>query len=246
VGVRVRFLGSGDAFGSDGRLHTCFHVSGGAAPFLIDCGASAMISMRRFGVDPSGVPLIVLSHLHGDHFGGIPFVVLDGQLVSRRTEPLTIAGPPGCAARIDALMEAMFPGSAGASRRFKLSVVELEPGARNELPGLTVTPQEVVHPSGSPSLALRCEYADRIVSYSGDTEWTDALLPVAADADLFIAEGYFLDKKVPFHLDVATLRANAARLGARRTVLTHMSPDVLDHPDAAGCEMAADGLVLDL
>jgi ribonuclease BN (tRNA processing enzyme) len=246
VGVRVRFLGSGDAFGSAGRLHTCFLVSGGEAPFLIDCGASAMISMRRFGVDPSSVPLIVLSHLHGDHFGGIPFVVLDGQLVSRRTEPLTIAGPPGCAERIDALMEAMFPGSAGASRRFDLSIVELVPGERNELAGVTVTPREVIHPSGSPSLALRCEYADRVISYSGDTEWTDALLPVAADADIFIAEGYFREKKVRFHLDVATLRANAERLGARRTVITHMSPDVLDHPDAAGYEMAADGLTLDL
>jgi ribonuclease BN (tRNA processing enzyme) len=246
VGVRVRFLGSGDAFGSGGRLHTCLLVSGGDAPFLIDCGASAMISMRRFGVDPSSVPLIVLSHLHGDHFGGIPFVVLDGQLVSRRTAPLTIAGPPGATARIEALMEAMFPGSAGARRRFDLSIVELAPGERNELEGVTVTPQEVVHPSGSPALALRCEYADRVVSYSGDTEWTDALLPVAADADLFIAEGYFRDKKVPFHLDVATLRANAGRLGARRTVITHMSPDVLDHPDLAAYEMAADGLELDV
>jgi len=242
----VRFLGSGDAFGSNGRLHTCFLVDGGETPFLIDCGASAMISMRRFGVDPSSIPLIVLSHLHGDHFGGIPFVVLDGQLVSKRTEPLTIAGPPGCEARIHALMEAMFPGSAGASRRFELSIVELAIGERNELPGVTVTPREVIHPSGSPSTALRCEYADRVISYSGDTEWTDALLPVAADADLFIAEGYFRDKKVPFHLDVDSLRENAARLGARRTVLTHMSPDVLDHPDEVEYEMADDGVVLDV
>jgi ribonuclease BN (tRNA processing enzyme) len=93
--MRLKFLGSGDAFGSGGRLNTCFLVNHGEAGFLIDCGASAMISIRRFGVDPNQIGVIVLSHLHADHFGGVPFFILDAQLVSRRTRPLIIAGPKG-------------------------------------------------------------------------------------------------------------------------------------------------------
>jgi ribonuclease BN (tRNA processing enzyme) len=247
VALRVQFLGSGDAFGSGGRLHACFHVTGGRAPFLVDCGASALIAMRRFGVDPSGIGLVLLSHLHGDHFGGIPFLVLDGQLVSRRSAPLTIAGPAGTEQRVWELMEAMFPGSAGARRRFELRVVELEPGRADLLDGLVVTPQEVRHPSGAPALALRIEGGDRVLAYSGDTEWTDALIDVARGADLFVAEGYFVEKRVPFHLDVATLRAGAERLGAKRTVLTHMSPDVLDRPEqVADFELAHDGWAIDV
>ena len=40
--MQLRFVGCGDAFGSGGRLNTCFHVSGREANFLIDCGASAL------------------------------------------------------------------------------------------------------------------------------------------------------------------------------------------------------------
>jgi ribonuclease BN (tRNA processing enzyme) len=88
--MRVKFLGSGDAFGSGGRLNTCFLVDRGEANFLIDCGASAMISIRRFNMDPNSVETILLSHLHGDHFGGLPFFILDAQLISKRTAPLSL------------------------------------------------------------------------------------------------------------------------------------------------------------
>src|SRR5258707_14014083 len=101
--VYMMCLGCGDAFGTGGRLNTCFLVNRRDASFLIDCGASAMISIRRFGVDPNGVDAIILSHLHVDHFGGLPSFILDAQLVSRRTRPLMIAGPKGLGARLDAL-----------------------------------------------------------------------------------------------------------------------------------------------
>lgn len=244
--LRVQFLGTGDAFGSGGRLQTCFCVSSEKTRFLLDCGASALSAMRGQGVDPTDISFVLLSHLHGDHFGGVPFLLIEGQLVSKRTEPLTIAGPPSVAERIDALMECMFPGSSKARRRFEVEIVELKSGERQSLGETTVTPAEVVHPSGAPALALRIELADRIIAYSGDTEWTDALLSVARDADLFIAEGYTVDKPVPFHLDVAALRANADRLGAHRTVLTHMGAAAMSCQADIGFEMVDDGMTIDL
>lgn len=104
--VRLRFLGSGDAFGSGGRFQTCLLLDGaGDGLVLIDCGASSLIAMRRAGVDPSAVGWVLLTHLHGDHFGGLPFLVLDGQF-SRRTRPLVVAGPPGARARVEAARRA--------------------------------------------------------------------------------------------------------------------------------------------
>jgi hypothetical protein len=82
--MRLQFLGCGDAFGSGGRFNTCFHVTTGSAQFLVDCGASSMIAIRRFGVEPNAIETIFITHLHGDHFGGLPFFILDAQLVSRR------------------------------------------------------------------------------------------------------------------------------------------------------------------
>src|SRR5256885_5253601 len=101
--MRVRFLGSGDALGSGGRFQTCIHVQAAGAQVLLDCGASSLVAMRRFGVDPQAIDAVVLSHLHGDHFGGVPFLILDAQF-KRRTRPLTVAGPPGVEARVRATM----------------------------------------------------------------------------------------------------------------------------------------------
>ncbi len=244
--VEVRFLGSGDAFGSGGRFHTCFLVTAGGARFLIDCGASSLIAMRRFGVDPNGVAVILLSHLHGDHFAGVPFVLLDAQFVSRRTRPLVIAGPPGTTKRIEEGREVLFPGSAAAELRFPLDVVELDPERPRRLGDITVVPYRVRHPSGDPPLALRIECAGKVIAYTGDTEWTDALLPAARDADLLIAEAYTVDRKVKFHMDLETLLARRGDLGAKRMILTHMGPDVLARLDTLPCEFAEDGKVITL
>ena len=122
--VTLTFLGSGDAFGSDGRFQTCLALRGGPATVLVDCGASSLIAMKRFGVAPNDVAAVVLSHLHGDHFGGLPFLVLDGQF-TRRTSPLVVAGPPGVRERVERAMEVLFPGSSRVERRFAVEYVEL-------------------------------------------------------------------------------------------------------------------------
>jgi ribonuclease BN (tRNA processing enzyme) len=247
--MRLKVLGCGDAFGSGGRLNTCFLIDRGKESFLIDCGASVMISIRRFGVDPNHILAIVLSHLHADHFGGLPAFILDAQFISRRTQPLVIAGPEGLASRLEALMEAHFPGSSKVKRKFPIEIVELAPEARTDIAaGLaTVTGYEVVHPSGTPSLALRVESSGKIISYTGDTEWTDTLLKAGRDADLLICEAYQYDKKVPFHLDYGTLREKLPLMTPKRVLLTHMSEQMLRHvPEVQGYETAYDGLEVEL
>jgi ribonuclease BN (tRNA processing enzyme) len=236
----VTFLGSGDAFGSGGRLQTCMHVDAGSTRFLIDCGTTALIAMRRYGVDPNEIDLIVISHLHGDHFGGLPFLILDGQF-GRRTKPMRIAGPPGTRARLDAAMEVFFPGSTKVERKFAVEVTELTDGAETGLGDVRVTPYQVTHPCGAPPFALRMAVAGKTICYSGDTEWTDALIVAARHADLFVAEAYFWDRKVKFHLDFATLWAQREAIGAKRLIVTHMSPDMLGRLAELPCEYAEDG-----
>jgi ribonuclease BN (tRNA processing enzyme) len=244
--LRLTFLGSGDAFGSGGRGQTCMHVTGAERSFLVDCGPSALPAMRRLGVDPNDVELVLLSHLHGDHFGGLPFLLLDAELPSRRTNPLTIAGPAGTLERLRQAMEVLFPGAWRERWRFPLEIVELEPERRNEVGGLTVTPYVVSHPSGAPPLALRIEVDGRVVAFSGDTEWTPALSSVADGADLLVVESYTFDQPVPYHLDYRTLMRHAPELRAKRLVVTHMSAEMLDRVGGLDCEYAEDGKRLEL
>lgn len=238
--VEILFLGSGDAFGSGGRFQTCFHVRAEATQFLIDCGASSLIAMKRFGVDPSSLDIILLSHLHGDHFGGLPFLILDAQF-SRRTRPLVIAGPPGVEARVRDAMEVLFPGSSAVQRKFIVQFAELAEGSETVLGPLSVIPYRVVHPSGAPAFALRVTCGGKVIGYSGDTEWTDTLVQAARGADLFICEAYVFEKKIKYHLDYRTLMDRRTQLGCRRLMLTHMSDDMLQRLQGLDADSAEDG-----
>jgi ribonuclease BN (tRNA processing enzyme) len=239
--LSVQFLGSGDAFGSGGRFQTCIYVQSEATRFLIDCGASSLIAMRRFGVDPSLIDIILVTHLHGDHFGGLPFFILDAQLISKRTRPLVVAGPPGLKARLPEAMEALFPDSSRVQQKFPLQLIELAADTETSVAPLVVTAHEVVHPSGATAYALRIACGEKVIAYSGDTEWTDALTEAARGADLFICEAYFFAKKVKYHLDYQALLSHREELGCRRLVLTHMSEDMLQRLQQVDLECAEDG-----
>lgn len=240
AGVRIRILGSGDAFGSGGRLQTCILAESNGHSSLVDCGASSLIALKRAGVDPNDIDTVLISHLHGDHFGGLPFLILDGQF-SGRSDCLRVAGPPGIKARVAEAMEVFFPGSSGARRKFEVRFQELPEGIPSSVGPLRVTPYEVVHACGAPPYALRVEIGERTVAYSGDTEWTDRLVMAASGADLFICESYFYEKRVPFHLDYSTLMRHSSELGCKRIVVTHMSSDMLSHVPDLEVQAAHDG-----
>jgi ribonuclease BN (tRNA processing enzyme) len=201
--------------------------------------------MKRAAVDPSSLGWVLLSHLHVDHFGGVPLLILDGQF-SRRTRPLVIAGPPSVRRRIEATMEAFFPGSTSITRRFSTDFVELQEGVPCSVGPAIVTSLAAQHASGAPSYILRVEYGGKLIAYSGDTEWTETLVEAARGADLFICEAYFFDRKIRYHLDYQTLRQHRERLACRRLILTHMSLDMLDHLGEIDYEHAEDGQVVAL
>ena len=113
--MQVRFAGSGDAFGSGGRFQTCIWLGGGGQVLLVDCGATSLVALKAQGLDPNEVGAVAVTHLHGDHFGGLPFLILDGQF-TRRSTPLLVAGPPGIRARLTEAMENLFPGSSRVRR----------------------------------------------------------------------------------------------------------------------------------
>jgi ribonuclease BN (tRNA processing enzyme) len=244
--LSVTFLGCGDVFGSGGRYQTCIMVKATSSTFLVDCGTSSLIAMRRFGMAPNDIDMILLTHLHGDHFGGIPFFVLDAQLISKRSRPLLIVGPSGTKKRVMAAMEIFFPGSSQVQLPFSLDIQEFEVERPHVLDEVTVIPYLVEHPCGDPPLALRMLCNGKILTYTGDTAWTETLIPAAKNADLLIAEAYFFEKHVKFHLDYHTLMSHLNDLQPKRMIITHMSDDMLNKLNMVSCECAEDGKVIEL
>jgi ribonuclease BN (tRNA processing enzyme) len=245
--MRLTVVGSGDAFGSGGRFNTCFWLETGKGTLVIDFGASALPALKKLKLDPNAIDAVVLSHLHGDHFGGLPFLLLDAQFLSRRDRPLLIAGPPGTKARLDAAMEVFFPKSTGSKWKFEWRVQEIAVGVETEVLGHSLVTAEVIHQSGAPSTALRLSDGRQVFAYSGDTEWNDALLPIARGADLFICECYNDTGKLTGHIGWETLKEHLPHLKARQVMVTHMNPTVLARAEeirTTGVLVAEDGLVL--
>jgi ribonuclease BN (tRNA processing enzyme) len=244
--MQVRFAGTGDAFGSGGRWQTCIHLTARGHVLLVDCGATSLVALKAQGLEPNAVEAVAVTHLHGDHFGGLPFLILDGQF-SRRSAPLLVAGPPGTRARLAEAMETLFPGSSHVRRRFQVEVTELAiDGTPAEVGAATVRGWQVEHACGAPPLALRIEFGGVTFAYSGDTQWTEALAEVARAADLFAAEAYTFDRPVRYHLDYQTLHDHLDEIRADRVVLTHMSADMLTRLADASLPAAYDGMIINL
>ena len=192
--MRVTVVGSGDAFGSGGRFQTCIALgpedAAGESHTLVDCRATSLVALKQQGFDPNSIRTVLITHLHADHFGGLPFLILDGQF-RRRRQDLTVVGAPGTRQRLNEALEVCFPGSSSVERRFAVHVVEHVERTPLLVDGLTVVPFEVRHAAGAPAYALRVENADSgaALAYSGDTEWIDALVDASNGTGLFLCEG---------------------------------------------------------
>jgi ribonuclease BN (tRNA processing enzyme) len=247
--MQLTIIGCGDAFGAGGSLQTSFYVRSEASTFLIDCGASTLIGMRRLRLQPNDIDTVFVTHLHGDHFGGLPWLLVDAIFVSKRTRPLVVSGPKGIEARFLTAAETLYPDITKASRGFDLSFVEYQERTPLALGGVSVTPFEVKHPSGAPPYALRFDLGGKVLAFTGDTGWVEVLCEVAQGADLFISECFQYDVVLPIHLDYATIDANYERLGAKRVLLTHMGEAMLaktGNIDRARYLIAQDGMTLEL
>jgi ribonuclease BN (tRNA processing enzyme) len=244
--LEIRFVGCGDAFGSGGRFNTCFHVKGTRHPFLIDCGATSLVALKQQYIDLNAIQTILVTHFHADHFGGVPFLIIDANFSKRQT-PLTIAGPPGLKSKFVQFMEFSFPGASTSSLNFPLNLIELPPNVTSAIDDISITPIVVDHgPQVGTCFAYRIEAFHKVLAYSSDTQWTDALIEIGKGADLLICEAYFRTLKVKWHLDLATLQAQLHNIRPKRLILTHMSNDMLAHASSIEFECARDGLVISL
>lgn len=252
--MKLTVLGCGDAFGAGGRLQTSFHVArDDGEAFLIDCGVTALIGLERAGLDPARVGIIAISHLHGDHFGGLVWWRLQAQFVGRRSRPLVVVGPAGIEARFAAAAEALYPGMLTTDPGFEMRFVEVAAGVPLAIDDLRITAFAVDHPSGAPAHALRFEHGEgvrrRVIGFSGDTGWVDALREVARGADLYISECSACEEPVRHHMSWRDISRELPDLAARRILLTHMGPAMLASRNVVGdprLVLAEDGQVLTL
>jgi ribonuclease BN (tRNA processing enzyme) len=246
MSVTLTFVGSGDSFGSGGRFNTCFLVDTPGFRFCIDFGATSLVALNRLDIAHNSIDAILLTHLHGDHCGGVPFLLMDAMLGAKRQSPLLIAGPKGTTARMVDVAAALMPGMHVMRPKFDVSYADMDCFVEHRFGPLKVTTYPAIHTKETNPTSLRVEVAGKIIAYTGDSEWTEHMPALADGADLLIAECYFYRKPVRFHLNYPDIQEHGGELRAKRLILTHLGREMLEHKGEVAEECAYDGLRIEL
>jgi ribonuclease BN (tRNA processing enzyme) len=246
MSVSVVFVGAGDAFNAAGRCHACYFVRASTTSFLLDCGPTVLLGLRQAGLDADDVDAVFVSHLHGDHFAGLPFLFLAWLYETGRDRPVSIVGPRGTEQRVRELHAAMYRDLSKRPIPFEVQYVEVDPGEPRSFGPIELLPFRVPHQETEVSLGFRLRVDGKVVTYSGDTGWTEELVVQSQGADLFICECSHYETRVDYHLDYPRIFENRSRFGCRRLVLTHIGREVHAHRADLTLEVAFDGLLVEL
>lgn len=247
--TRVTFLGTGDAFNGAGRAHSCYWVDDPHGAYAVDFGPTALMQCKRLGREPDALDAVYLTHLHGDHIGGLAVLLVDLQYRVRRTRPLRILGPPGTAERVHLLRASAYSSTLVSGLPFPLSIETFPvPGGANDGPR-RITSIRALHGAERDAASLRIEADGRRLVFSGDSGWQPALAALADEADLFICECSMVQRGYDGHTSLEELTEHRDTIRARRLILSHLSDESRAETDrmrAIGAEPADDGWVIEL
>lgn len=214
----IEFLGCGPAC-DPAEPNTSFLFSAGERCMLFDCGFTVPHRLAAVMGGPDRVGGIWISHLHGDHFFGLPLLFLILSEAGRRRE-LVLAGPAGLADAVRVLLDMAY-GSLAADCSFAWSTVEFAPGDVRTVAGMELAAAESVHSRGG--LAVRCACGGGTVFYSGDGVPSAAAETTARGVDLAVMECFEATGRTPGHNNLAGITGFLERAAPRRCALVHVS-----------------------
>ena len=223
------FCGVGEAFDEHLSNTSILVVDGSRGhrgQVLLDCGFSAPGPFWRHAFDPATLDAVWISHFHGDHFLGLPQLMLRLFEEDRR-QPLTIVCQTGGGTKITAAMQLAYPGFC-EKLTYPLDVVEVAAGQNIERAGLQWAFAPVDH--SKPCLAVRLTaQGGASLFYSGDGRPSAASRQLARGVDLIVHEAFTFDPQVggafSGHGSVTGCIEFARQAGARSLALVHLNRD---------------------
>jgi ribonuclease BN (tRNA processing enzyme) len=229
--LELSFLGSGNAFTSDGRYWSSFLLNG---RYLLDAPPTLLPHLKRLGVPPTDICTIFISHFHGDHFLGLPFLFLEYLHMTPRRDNLYIVGPPGVEEVIEAAAEMAFPNLTHADAGYQRCYLEAEADRQQTVDALPFQAFPMKHANAElAAFGYRLRLADKVLAYTGDAELSDELFALAEGADVLVLDCNYSEGRGPEHVSFADVPEVRRRLPSSTTIiLTHLEAE----PDVGGLE----------
>ena len=137
--MRLIFLGTGGSLPTPKRNVSAIAVQVGPDILLFDCGEGTQRQFMLSSASFMKVTNVFISHLHGDHFLGLP-AMIQSMSFSGRTRPLYVHGPEGMEDTMRSMLELGYftPG-------FHVLTRELEDEEEVQFPGFKVIAVEADH-----------------------------------------------------------------------------------------------------
>jgi ribonuclease BN (tRNA processing enzyme) len=239
MSISLTVLGSAGTHPGRGRVCSSYLVESGGFRLLADCGNGSLSNLQR-RCDVADVGAVVVSHLHPDHFADI--YGLYYALRFHRDGPLSV--PVYAPAGADEFISQLLTDYDTFSDVCRF--VTVEAGDQVDIGPLKVNFYPANHPVEAH--ALRLDDGDHILTYTGDSAPTPALVEAARDADIFVADATWLETQRPLppniHMTGQEAGRHAAEANARRLVVTHVYPTNDPAQVAAEAAAAYDGDVV--
>jgi len=219
--VELTFLGSANAFAAQGRYWSSFIVDG---KYVFDAPPTLLPHLKQLGVSLPDIDVIFITHQHGDHFVGLPFLMLEYVYMTERTEDLTIVGPPGCEEWLEDFAERVYPNILRGSK-YKRTYIEADPSREQQAGDLTFQayPMSHVNDGGGPgAFGFRVRIGDKTVAYSGDTMFCENVVKLGEGADVYVIDCTYTEGCGPEHMSLDDAKMIRKRLPPETAIiLTH-------------------------
>ncbi|MFM7490040.1 MAG: MBL fold metallo-hydrolase [Actinomycetota bacterium] len=247
--MKITLLGTGSPLPDPNRAGPCTLVQAADQNVMVDCGRGALMRLMAVGVVPPAVNTVLITHLHSDHITDLNDLVTSRWVMSPVNVPLTVYGPLGTRAMIDAMLKMLeldqqyrhdHHDDLRANGPLTVNVHELEPGARFSIGAIAVSVHETDHRPVRPSIGLRLEHAGKVAALAGDTIPCAGVDEMCRNADAYVQTVIrddmvkFVADLVPtgerfrdildYHSTVEQAAQTAARTGVKKLMLTHYVP----------------------
>ncbi len=227
LNIKAVFLGRGDAFSSGGFKSASILLEFQNKTILLDCGPHTLQALKASGRKSTEIDWILISHFHGDHFGGIPYFLLESTFQHQRNKPLTIIGPPGIEKVVNDLFTSLYKRESSKTRPFPIKYREITPAKPYDENEIIITAYQMNHTPEAQGYRIKSNSS--FIAYTGDTGWTENLIPLISDAQLAILECNFYQSQFETHLNWQEI-LNVYHL-AEKTAIIHLGAEMVAEID---------------